>query len=186
MKFLFAIIPLVLAAPHESSKQRRDDDRGSYTVDGLGSRKQEVTAAGGTSQDLAIAMLETETMTTDYTYGDGKTGDATNFGIFKQNWMMLRTSTTQFEGLTEADVDQGAVLNSDLTADITDRHESQDYYGYDTWCAGHRNGATGLSDPDTDDINTYKSAIEWIQEQIDSDETYLTDDTRFWVDVTAI
>jgi hypothetical protein len=32
----------------------------------------------------------------------------------------------------------------------------------------------------------YKTAIEWIQQQIDSDEKYLTDDTRFWVDVTAI
>lgn len=32
----------------------------------------------------------------------------------------------------------------------------------------------------------YKSAIEWIQQQIDSNEKYLTDDTRFWVDVTAI
>ncbi|KAL4784914.1 hypothetical protein BJX76DRAFT_326025 [Aspergillus varians] len=185
MKFLLALLPIALAAAHESSPQRRDD-RGSYTVDGLGARKQEITAAGGTSQDLSIAMLETETMTTDYTYGDGKTGDSTNFGIFKQNWMMLRTSTTQFGGLSEDDVDQGAILNSDLAADITARHESESYYGYTTWCAGHRNGASGLSDPDTDDIATYKSAIEWIQEQIDSDSTYLTDDTRFWVDVTPI
>lgn len=39
--------------------QRRADDRGNYTISGLGARKQEITAAGGTSQDLSIAMLET-------------------------------------------------------------------------------------------------------------------------------
>ncbi|BCS21530.1 glycoside hydrolase family 134 protein [Aspergillus puulaauensis] len=187
MKFLFAFLPLALAVPHGPSMQRREgDDRGNYTVSGLGARKQEITAAGGTSQDLSIAMLETDGMTTDYTYGDGKTGDATNFGIFKQNWMMLRTSTSQFEGLAVADVDQGAVLNSDLAADITARHESEEHYGYTTWCAGHRNGASGLDNPNTDDIATYQSAIEWIQQQIDSNEQYLSDDTRFWVDVTAI
>lgn len=94
--------------------------------------------------------------------------------------------------------------SSDLAADITARHESEEHYGYTTWCAGHRNGASGLSNPNTDDIDSksmgtiylwmkhtnlppaYKSAIEWIQQQIDSDEKYLTDDTRFWVDVTAI
>ncbi|OJJ08479.1 hypothetical protein ASPVEDRAFT_144601 [Aspergillus versicolor CBS 583.65] len=166
--------------------QRRAEDRGNSTVSGLGARKQEIIAAGGTSQDLSIAMLETDEMTTDYTYGDGKTGDSTNFGIFKQNWMMLRTSASQFEGLFAADVDQGAVLNKDLAADITARHESEKHYGYTTWCAGHRNGDSGLKNPNTDDIDTYKTAIEWIQEQIDSDEKYLTDDTRFWVDVTAI
>lgn len=60
MKFLFAILPLALAVPHGPSKQRREgEDRGNYTISGLGARKQEVTAAGGTSQDLSIAMLET-------------------------------------------------------------------------------------------------------------------------------
>lgn len=44
-------------------------DRGSYTVSGLGSRKEAILAAGGNSLDIAIAMLETERMSTDYTYG---------------------------------------------------------------------------------------------------------------------
>ncbi|KAL4863376.1 hypothetical protein BDV12DRAFT_202152 [Aspergillus spectabilis] len=182
MMLLLTFLPLALAVPHGSSMQSREgDDRGNYTVSGLGARKQEITAAGGTSQELSIAMLESDTMTADYTYGDGKSGDATNFGIFKQNWMMLRTSTSQFQGLSEADVDQGAVLY-----DIAALHESESHYSYTIWCAGHRNGASGLSNPNTDDIDTYKSAIEWIQQQIDSDESYLTDDTRFWVDATAI
>lgn len=44
-------------------------DRGSYTVSGLGSRKQAILKAGGNTLDLAIAMLETENMSTGYTYG---------------------------------------------------------------------------------------------------------------------
>jgi hypothetical protein len=32
----------------------------------------------------------------------------------------------------------------------------------------------------------YRSAIEWIKQQIDSNQVYLRDDTRFWVDVTPI
>ncbi|KAH9892296.1 hypothetical protein F4778DRAFT_784657 [Xylariomycetidae sp. FL2044] len=37
-------------------------------VSGLGSRKSAILGAGGNTLDLAIAMLETETMTTDYVY----------------------------------------------------------------------------------------------------------------------
>lgn len=44
-------------------------DKGNYTVPGLGERKQAILGAGGSTLDLALAMLETETMTTDYAYG---------------------------------------------------------------------------------------------------------------------
>ncbi len=53
-------------APADITKRA---DRGSYTVGGLGSRKQAILSAGGNTLDLAIAMLETEKMTADYTYG---------------------------------------------------------------------------------------------------------------------
>jgi hypothetical protein len=49
-------------------------------------------------------------MKVDYVYGDGKSGDATNFGIFKQNWMMLRTSARDFLGQSAEQVSNGAVL----------------------------------------------------------------------------
>ena len=32
----------------------------------------------------------------------------------------------------------------------------------------------------------YKTAVYWIQEQIDSDSAHKSDDIRFWVDVVAI
>lgn len=44
---------IVLAAP---SMQQ---DSGSYTVSGLGARKQQIRSAGGTVLDLALAMMET-------------------------------------------------------------------------------------------------------------------------------
>lgn len=65
------------------------DNQGSYTVPGLGKRKQQIMRHGG--QVLATAMLETDTLTTNYTDGDGKSGDSAHFGIFQQNWLMLRT-----------------------------------------------------------------------------------------------
>ncbi|KAF3046031.1 hypothetical protein E8E12_010494 [Didymella heteroderae] len=163
-------------------------DRGSYTVSGLGSRKQQVLKAGGNSLDLAIAMLETDNMSTNYVYGDGKTQDAANFGIFKQNWGMLRACASRagFKGQSQANWNNGAKLNSDLYADVASRWDCQNYYGYDKWFAGHRNGASGLANPNTADINNYKSAIQWIQQQIDSNTKYRSDDTRFWVNVTPI
>ena len=155
-------------------------------MSGLGARKQQVVAAGGTTLDLAIAMLETENLGTDYAYGDNKTGDAANFGIFKQNWLMLRTACSTFQGQSESQWNNGATLNSSLSADVSCRHQAQSYYGVDTWFAGHRNGATGLSNPGTSDIAAYKAAVYWIQAQLESNSANLSNDTRFWVDVPAI
>jgi len=192
--FSFASAALAVAIPSPTIKDgatavlpvQKRASSGSYTVSGLGARKQAVTAAGGTTLDMAIAMLETDTMTTTYTYGDGKSGDSANFGIMKQNWGMLRVCSTQFKGQTAANYNNGAILNSNLGDDITARHDCQSYYGENVWFAGHRDGSAGLSNPNTADINNYKNAVLWIQQQIDSNSKYLTDDTRFWVDVVAI
>lgn len=45
------------------------------------------------------------------------------------------------------------MYSSDLNADVTARQECENYYGYDKWFAGHRNGASGIANPNTDDIN---------------------------------
>lgn len=159
---------------------------GSYTVSGLGTRKKAITAAGGTTLDMAIAMLETDTMKADYTYGDGKSQDSANFGIMKQNWGVLRQGSSQFKGQTTAQYNNGAVLNSNLAEDIKARHDCVAAFGIDKWFGGHRDGATGLTNYNTADINSYKNAVYWIQKQIEASSSCLTDDTRFWVDVTAI
>ncbi|KAK6512652.1 hypothetical protein TWF481_001533 [Arthrobotrys musiformis] len=190
--FLLMTSTVSMAAPvgdiEDGSKLEIRADRGSYTVSGLGSRKQAILGAGGNTLDIAIAMLETERMETNYAYGDNKSYDAANFGLFKQNWGMLRVCGRRggFIGQSESQWNNGARLNWDIYADVAARWDCQEYYGYDKWMAGHRNGATGLNNPWTQDINNYKSAIQWIQSQIDSDSKYKWDDTRFWVNVPAI
>ena len=159
---------------------------GSYTVSGLGSRKQQILNAGGTTLDLAIAMLESDNMTTSYAYGDNKTYDAANFGIFKQNWLMLRTACSTFRGQTQAQWNNGAALNTNLSADISCRHQAQTYYGHDRWFAGHRNGETGLNNPNTADILAYRTAVYWIKAQLDASSSNLSNNTRFWVNVPPI
>ncbi|KAI9304524.1 hypothetical protein BJ944DRAFT_266703 [Cunninghamella echinulata] len=161
-------------------------NRGNYTVNGLGKRKQEILSNGGGIWDISIAMLETENLGTDYKYGDGKTYDSANFGIFKQNWFMLRTSVNKFKQYTKDDYNNGAVLNRHLRQDIKARQASQKYYGADKWFGGHRNGETGLKNPYTSDINDYKNGVNWIHDQLARDPKYLRDDTRFWIDVTPI
>jgi hypothetical protein len=159
---------------------------GSYAVSGLGSRKQQVRNAGANSLDLAVAMLETENMQANYTYGDGKSSDAANFGIFKQNWLMLRSACSQFSGQSASQYNNGAALNSNLSQDISCLHQSQSHYGTNTWFAGHRNGSSGLSNPNTTDINNYKTAVYWIQTQLNANSANLSNDTRFWVQVPPI
>ncbi|KAB8279074.1 hypothetical protein BDV30DRAFT_232951 [Aspergillus minisclerotigenes] len=174
------------ALPDGASVTARQDRRGSEQIPGLGSRKQQVISAGGNTMDLAVAMLETTNMGTDYPYGDGKSGDATNFGIFKQNWYMLRTSASEFLGQSVNDVRNGEILNKDLGKDIKARHDGEAKYGFDVWFAGHRNGASGVQNPNTADIKRYRDAVQWIKSQIESDKKYESDNTRFWVDVTPI
>lgn len=50
--------------------------------------------------------------TADYPYGDGKTYDAANFGMFKQNWGMLRECAYRygFKGQSQDDWNNGARL----------------------------------------------------------------------------
>lgn len=68
---MFFSKPVVLAIMASLvSAQGEDDDRGNYTVPGLGARKQEILGAGGSTLDLAIASLETENLGTDYAYGE--------------------------------------------------------------------------------------------------------------------
>jgi hypothetical protein len=64
-----AAISAPLGSSSENELVTRDDQRGSYTVSGLGYRKQAILNAGGNTLDMAIAMLETENMQTNYAYG---------------------------------------------------------------------------------------------------------------------
>ena len=52
---------------------------GCTLVRGLGARKKQVVAAGG-PDFLASAMMETVHLAANYSFGDGKRGDAFNAG----------------------------------------------------------------------------------------------------------
>lgn len=43
-------------------------------------------------------------------------------------------------------------LSTDLGKDIQARHDGEEKYGFDVWFAGHRDGESGVNDPDTADI----------------------------------
>lgn len=45
---------------------------------------------------------------------------------------------------------------------------------------------TAPADISADMWTGYKDAVLWIQQQIESDDKYQSDDTRFWVKVKAI
>ncbi|KAF2023703.1 hypothetical protein EK21DRAFT_118495 [Setomelanomma holmii] len=172
--------------PATSNALQARQQTGSYTISGLGQRKQQVTAAGANSFNLAIAMLETERMDTSYAYGDNKQNDSANFGIFKQNWGLLRVCCSRFKGQSQSDWNNGAVLNSNLNADVQCLSECQSYYGRDRWLAGHRNGATGLANPNTQDIKNYINAVSYIEQQMLTQPNGLTNDVRYWMYVVPI
>ncbi len=78
------------------------------------------------------------------------------------------------------------MLNSSLSADVSCLHQSRNHCGIHTWFAGHRNGASGLSNPGTTDINNHRNAVHWIQGQLNGNSANLSNDTRYWVAVPAI
>lgn len=164
---------------------------GCYTPAGLGANKAALFAAGARDYMLASAMMETELMdASTYPYGDQmpdgtpKTGDAWNGGVCKQNWGMMRTCYPPWQGLASDQYATAGAMNSDLGLDVAVYNACRDHFG-DDWWAGHRNGASGLANPDTADIQAFKAAMDWTYEQLVSG-SHFCDDVRFWVNVQAI
>jgi hypothetical protein len=179
------------ACPGHASRTDHCAIRGAYTVKGLGARKQVVFSSGGNLLDLAVAMLESDNMlVSDYPYGDKKTLDEANFGIFKQNWLMIRSTVKQYANLKDVNFGTGVALNQSLTFDIQVLHASQKHYGmgvFGKWWAGHRGGYSGIHNlwPKYD-IDNYQKGVYWIRDEIKKDPRFLSDDTRFWVDVPPV
>ena len=155
---------------------------GCYTVSGLGANKQAYLNAGADRRFLASAMMETERMDTNYAYGDNKTGDAFNAGATKQNWGMMRQCHAEWRGYSANDYAVSAAMNSSRSLDVQVYNECRNYYG-NQWFAGHRNGSSGLANPNTQDINNFRTGYEWTYNQLAGHEC---DDVRFWVDIPAI
>jgi len=156
---------------------------GCYKVSGLGATKQALIAAGASQYMLASAMMETELMdATTYPYGDNKTGDSFNAGVAKQNWGMMRTCHPAWNGMGASAYATSAAMNTNRTLDVQVYNECRSYYG-NNWWAGHRNGASGLSNPNTADIQNFKAAMDWTNNMLTG---HTCDDVRFWVSIPAI
>jgi Stigma-specific protein, Stig1 len=155
---------------------------GCTWVDGLAERKQAIMATAGASQYfVASAMLETSTLTADYTLGDGKTGDSFNAGICKQNWSMTRRCHPAWVGQTAAQFATSIAMNTNLALDIQVYNECRSMFGADWW-SGHRAGFGSLGS-NTQDIQQFKGAMDWINGML---TTHLADDVRVWVTIQAI
>lgn len=156
---------------------------GCYVVSGLYLNKKALLDAGAQEYMLASAMMETEMMDTNYAYGDNKTGDSWNGGVAKQNWGMMRECYEPYRGLG-TDGYTSIDINENLATDVAVYDACRDYFG-DRWWAGHRNGASGLQNPNTADIQNFKAAEDWTYEMLSSGD-HFCDDVRFWARVQAI
>jgi hypothetical protein len=155
---------------------------GCTWVVGLGTRKQQISATAGSSQYLvASAMMETDTLTSNYALGDGKTGDSFNAGICKQNWGMIRRCHPAWNGLAAGQFSTSTAMNSNLALDIQVYNECRAMFG-GNWWSGHRNGFGSLGS-NTQDIQEFKAAMDWVNTMLTG---HLGDDVRFWVIIRAI
>jgi len=127
--------------------------------------------------------METELMSTDYTYGDGKNRDSFNSGACKQNWGMERQCHPAWRNLGPDNYDTGAAMNSNRALDVQVYNECKQFFGVARWFAGHRNGQSGLDNPNTPDIARFREGWQWTFDNI---ANHLEDDVRFWVSIPAI
>jgi hypothetical protein len=118
---------------------------------------------------LASGMMETESLTTNYTYGDGKSGDSFNAGRCKQNYGAARASGVG-QGSTGALWTYCTNLNNDYTCWSAIRS----HYGSNYWSV-HRGGT---------DWPRFKSANDWTYNQLNAGHT--KDNTRFWCSIPSI
>jgi hypothetical protein len=91
-----------------------------------------------------------------------------------------------------------------LNADVQCLNECQSFYGRDRWLAGHRNGATGLANPNTQDIRSkllfngcgrdmaltngtdYIDGVSYIDTQLRTQPNAMTNDVRYYIYVVPI
>jgi hypothetical protein len=159
--------------------------------------KTSIKANLGGTIALAIAMQETADLLCNYPFGDGKDGDAANFGIYKMNWGMISRCASTPRGLPD---DVGRQINDDpgLATKIlldamrlwsTNPPEPNHPIADNFW-AGHRWGASGLQNlsppADWDDIQDYYLAIHVIKAKCDGNDSVWDTTLRYGLDVDPI
>jgi len=152
-------------------------------VPGLGRRKRQLRKIGATLAFLASAMMETQGMTTNYKYGDGKTGDSFNAGLAKQNWFLARKCHASWRHLGANNYRTLAVLNHNPKLDINVYKQCRSKFSKRKFFATHRDGETGFNHPFTTDIDKFIASYDWTLQHL---QGHASDDVRFWVNVPPI
>lgn len=173
-------------------------------VQGLDKRKADLLAAGADLLDLAVAMQEIKNMRASpqegYPLYDCKPRDAANFGIFRQNWWMIRTCGAlkgpegKPYGPSDYDIrkcNAGEKLNRNLSEDVRVLHASMNKYGVGPpdfgWWWGHRGGETWWRDrPARNDVKVYRDAVLTIYQWLRANPDYQKDSTRVYRKVPGI
>lgn len=157
---------------------------GSYTISNYHNNKNAALSAGANSAEFAIGMLETDSMSSNYTYGDGKSGDAANFGFMKNNWYMYRQSVSNFRGQSSSQYNNGAIANGNYGNAVSFCNQCISHFGWTSFWEVQRGGQGRIGNWNADTAEYY-NAIAWIQAQVTNNNAW-HNDTRYWVNVPAI
>ncbi|KAI4201784.1 MAG: hypothetical protein LQ346_002095 [Caloplaca aetnensis] len=147
--FFFAILPHLITSSPTPLLPRQDGPGHPYECEAkynVAARKKELVNMGADAQDLAIAIMETgcRLSGTVYPFGDVtpdgklKTGDSANFGLFKNNWGTIRRHCTSFQGKSQDEYRDGAVLNTNDKAAVKCQHQQMSALGSQRWFENQR------------------------------------------------
>ncbi|MCJ1365340.1 hypothetical protein MMC16_004461 [Acarospora aff. strigata] len=187
---LAVFLSLALFAVASPIIQERQDGPGDpYRCNpSVVNRKKFLQSVGANARDLAIAILENGCkMNSDYPFGDvypakdgkpakPKTGDAANFGLFKNNWGQIRRHCSQFKGQSQAQWRNGAFLNTHDVSAIRCQHEQIKALGVDTFFQNQR-GVPGEG-PD------YAKGVDYIKNYLN--QGHLTDNFVTFYNLHAV
>lgn len=158
----------------------------------LAHNKQAYVSAGANHYFITSASIEVDNMNPNhYAYGDNKTGWSFNAGVTKQNWQMIVNSGYggwhgQY-GYGNQYYGPGYNMIRDRALDVRVYNQNVNHHGgIDRYLAGHRNGQTGLNNPNTNDIRMFQASWHWIHNQLNTNQAHYRDGVRFWVKIPAI
>jgi len=181
---VFGVVAAAAALALPAFAQTCPTTCGSYTITNYHVNKNTVLSDGANGDEFAIGMLETSTMDSNYTYGDGKTGDAANFGFMKNNWYMYRTAVSNFKGQSSSQYNNGAVANNNYPNAINFCNQCISYFGWTQFWEVQRGGQGRLGNWNSDTAEYY-NAVNWTYQEVNNNNAW-HNDTRYWVDVPAI
>lgn len=128
-------------------------------------------------------MMETEQMSTNYQFGDGKTHDSFNAGLAKQNWGQSRRCYRPWRRYGQNQYKKMAILNNNPRLDIKVYHTCRRKKGKTGFLREHRGRCPGMSRSQVRyDQRRFIGVYDWTYNMLKGHET---DDVRCWAEVPA-